>query len=182
MNKKLLLPLIIFLGLTVAFLVQLARNANGDDPKKLESVLVGKEVPAFQLESLIDANQKLGNSVIKTGSPCLLNVWATWCPTCFAEHTYLTELAKEGVEFVGIDYKDERSKAIRFLGSYGNPYKEIIFDPKGSLGLDLGVYGAPETFIVDGNGKIFYRHAGEVNENVWNNTLKPIYEKLKQAK
>lgn len=179
MNKKFLLPLIIFLGLTVAFMVQLARNSQGDDPKRLESALVGKSIPNFSLESLTDENQKIDQNVVKTGSPRLLNVWATWCPTCYAEHEYLTQLAKQGVEIVGIDYKDERPKAIKFLASYGNPYKAIIFDPKGSLGLDLGVYGAPETFIIDGNGIVRYRHAGDVNDQVWNQVLKPIYESLK---
>ena len=179
MNKKLLLPLIVFVGLIIAFAIQLQRNSNGEDPKALESALVGKTVPDFQLESLHDPNVKIDSGVVKTGSPRLLNVWATWCPTCFAEHQYLTQLAKQGVEIVGIDYKDEREKAINFLDTYKNPYQAVIFDPKGSLGLDLGVYGAPETFIVDGSGKIHYRHTGDVNDNVCNETLKPIYEKLK---
>lgn len=181
MKKKLLLPLILFLGLIIAFTAQLRLNANGDDPKALESALVGKTIPDFQLSSLLDDTQLLTAEVVKTGSPRLLNVWATWCPTCYAEHQYLTELAKQGIEIVGIDYKDERPKALKFLQQYGDPYKAIIYDPKGSLGLDLGVYGAPETFVIDGSGKIHYRHAGDVNANVWHNTLKPIYERLKQS-
>ncbi|MEG9476555.1 DsbE family thiol:disulfide interchange protein [Mannheimia indoligenes] len=180
MNKKFLLPLILFLALSVAFLVQLARNSQGDDPKKLESALIGKTIPNFSLESLLDEKEQINQDVVKTSKPRLLNVWATWCPTCYAEHEYLTVLAKQGVEIVGIDYKDERPKAIKFLAAYGNPYKAVIFDPKGSLGLDLGVYGAPETFIIDGNGIIKYRHAGDVNDQVWNNVLKPIYDKLKE--
>lgn len=179
MNKKLFLPLIAFLALVIAFIVQLNLHSNGHDPKALESALVGKTVPDFQLESVLDEKQILTADVVKTGSPRLLNVWATWCPTCYAEHQYLTELAKSGVEIVGVDYKDERSKAIRFLATYGDPYKAIIYDPKGSLGLDLGVYGAPETFIVDGNGVIRYRHAGDVNAKVWAEKLQPIYQKLK---
>ena len=179
MKKKLLLPLIIFLALAITLMVQLTRNAQGEDPKKLESALIGKSVPTFNLESVQDEKQFIDQNVLKTGSPRLLNVWATWCPTCYAEHEYLTLLAKQGVEIVGVDYKDERPKAMKFLMTYGNPYKAIIYDPKGSLGLDLGVYGAPETFIVDGNGIIQYRHAGDVNERVWNEVLKPIYEKLK---
>lgn len=179
MNKKLLLPLILFLALSIAFMVQLARNSQGDDPKRLESALIGKNTPAFSLESLVDENQQVTESVLKTGKPRLLNVWATWCPTCYVEHGYLVQLAKQGIEIVGIDYKDERQKAIKFLANNGNPYKAIIFDPKGSLGLDLGVYGAPETFIIDGDGIIRYRHAGDVNDQVWNQILKPIYEKLK---
>lgn len=181
MKKKLLLPLIIFLGLTVTFIVQLSRNAQGDDPKKLESALIGKIIPDFKLESLLESEKTLDQNVVKTGSPRLLNVWATWCPTCYAEHGYLTQLAKQGVEIVGIDYKDERNKALKFLESYGNPYQAIIYDPTGSLGLDLGVYGAPETFILDGNGKIHYRHAGDVNDKVWQSVLKPIYDRLKTS-
>lgn len=179
MKKKLLLPLIIFLALAITLMVQLTRNAQGEDPKKLESALIGKSVPAFNLESVQDEKQFIDQNVLKTGLPRLLNVWATWCPTCYAEHEYLTLLAKQGIEIVGVDYKDERPKAMKFLMTYGNPYKAIIYDPKGSLGLDLGVYGAPETFIVDGNGIIQYRHAGDVNDRVWNEVLKPIYEKLK---
>lgn len=179
MNKKLLLPLILFFGLVAIFMVQLGRNANGEDPKTLESALVGKTMPEFRLASVSDENVILDQTVVQTGKPRLLNVWATWCPTCYAEHQYLTELAKQGVEIVGIDYKDERGKAVKFLADYGDPYQAVIFDPKGSLGMDLGVYGAPETFILDGNGKIHYRHVGDVNPTVWHNVLKPIYEKLK---
>ncbi|WP_429946258.1 DsbE family thiol:disulfide interchange protein [Bibersteinia trehalosi] len=178
MNKKLFLPLIAFLTLVVAFVVQLNWNANGHDPKALESALVGKGMPNFQLESVLDEKQILTADVVKTGKPRLLNVWATWCPTCYAEHQYLTVLAKQGVEIVGVDYKDERTKALKFLASYGDPYKAIIYDPKGALGLDLGVYGAPETFVIDGNGIIHYRHAGDVNEKVWQEVLQPIYQKL----
>lgn len=179
MNKKLFLPLIVFFTLIIAFVVQLNWNANGHDPKALESALIGKTMPDFQLESVHRAEQTLDAQVVKTGSPRLLNVWATWCPTCYAEHQYLTELAKQGVEIVGVDYKDEREKALKFLSANGDPYKAVIFDPKGSLGLDLGVYGAPETFILDGEGKIHYRHAGDVNAKVWTEILQPIYQKLK---
>lgn len=176
MNKKLFLPLILFVGLIVAFMIQLNRNAAGDDPKHLDSALIGHPVPTFSKTSLLN-NQPI--AALPTGKPYLLNVWATWCPTCYAEHGYLVTLAKQGVNIIGIDYKDTESKAKQFIQSNGNPYKEIIFDENGGLGLDLGVYGAPETFLVDSNGIIHYRHAGDVNERVWNETLKPIYEKLK---
>lgn len=179
MKIKLILPLILFVGLIFAFTIQLQRNAQGSDPKALESALIGKEIAQFNLSSLTDEQKKIDNTIVKTGSPRLLNVWATWCPTCWAEHQYLTELAKQGVEIIGVDYRDERDKALKFLENNGNPYKAIIFDPNGSLALNLGVYGAPETFIIDGKGIIHYRHAGDVNSDVWNNVLKPIYEKLK---
>ena len=88
------------------------------------------------------------------------------------------QLAKQGVTIIGIDYKDESPKAIKWLKDLGNPYSLVLKDEKGSFALDLGVYGAPETFIVDGKGVIHYRLAGDVNERVWNETLKPIYDKL----
>lgn len=178
MNKKLYLPLIIFLALVAAFWVQLQRNAQGDDPKALESALVGKPVPAKTLQDLLAADKSYDESLFKQGKPLLLNVWATWCPTCYAEHQYLNQLAKQGVPIIGLDYKDSSAKAVKWLNDLGNPYQVVLKDEKGSFALDLGVYGAPETFIVDGNGVIHYRYAGDVNEKVWQETLLPIYQKL----
>ena len=177
MKKKLYLPLIIFLALVAAFLVQLQRNAQGDDPKTLESALVGKPVPAKTLTDLL-STKTFDESLFKQGKPLLLNVWATWCPTCYAEHQYLNHLAKQGVPIIGLDYKDNSEKAVKWLHDLGNPYQVVLKDEKGSFALDLGVYGAPETFIVDGNGVIHYRYAGDVNERVWQEKLQPIYQKL----
>ncbi|MDG2939851.1 DsbE family thiol:disulfide interchange protein [Exercitatus varius] len=177
MNKKLFLPLIIFLGLVIAFVVQLQRNAQGDDPKALESALVGKPMPLRQMTDLFE-NKPLGSEIFQQGKPILVNVWATWCPTCYAEHQYLNELAKQNVTIIGINYKDQSDKAIKWLKNLNNPYQIVINDEKGALGLDLGVYGAPETFVLDGNGVIHYRYAGDVNEKVWTQTLKPLYDKL----
>lgn len=182
MNKKLFLPLIVFLVLIIAFFVQLQRNAKGDDPKALESALVGKPVPAKILTDLFDENKSYHNEIFQQGKPILLNVWATWCPTCYAEHQYLNELANQGVTIIGIDYKDKTDKAIKWLKDLKNPYQIVLKDEKGAFGLDLGVYGAPETFIVDGKGIIHYRHAGDVNAKVWKEKLKPIYDKLMESK
>ncbi|MCI7353339.1 MAG: DsbE family thiol:disulfide interchange protein [[Actinobacillus] rossii] len=182
MNKKLFLPLIVFLVLIIAFFVQLQRNAKGDDPKALESALVGKPVPAKILTDLFDENKSYHNEIFQQGKPILLNVWATWCPTCYAEHQYLNELANQGVTIIGIDYKDKTDKAIKWLKDLKNPYQIVLKDEKGAFGLDLGVYGAPETFIVDGKGIIHYRHAGDVNAKVWQEKLKPIYDKLMESK
>ena len=179
MKKKLLVPLILFLSITIAFLVQLKRNSQGEDIKALESALVGKPVPAKNLTELFE-NKAYTNELFQQGKPVLLNVWATWCPTCYAEHQYLNKLAKDGVRIIGLDYKDESPKAMKWLKDLGNPYKVVLKDEKGSFGLDLGVYGAPETFIVDGKGVIHYRYAGDVNEKVWTQTLKPIYDKLSE--
>ncbi|MGQ0287000.1 DsbE family thiol:disulfide interchange protein [Pasteurellaceae bacterium 22721_9_1] len=181
MNKKLYLPLIIFFGLIIAFFVQLQRNAQGEDPKALESALIGKTVPSKTLYDLFE-NKAVGNEIFQQGQPILLNVWATWCPTCYAEHQYLNQLAQQGIVIIGLDYKDNNEKAIKWLKDLKNPYQIVLKDEKGSFGLDLGVYGAPETFIIDGKGVIHYRHAGDVNEKVWNNVLKPIYDKLAEQK
>uniref|UniRef100_UPI0038F8041D DsbE family thiol:disulfide interchange protein n=1 Tax=Streptomyces galilaeus TaxID=33899 RepID=UPI0038F8041D len=88
------------------------------------------------------------------GEPLLLNVWATWCPTCYAEHYYLNKLADQGVKIIGLNYKDDRNKAVGWLNELGNPYLISLFDGNGMLGLDLGVYGAPETFLIDANGVV----------------------------
>ena len=181
MNKKYAIPLILFLALTIAFFVQLQRNSNGDDPKALESALVGKPVPAATLQDLFE-NKTYDQGIFQQGKPILLNVWATWCPTCYAEHQYLNQLHSQGVTIIGVDYKDKTDKAIKWLKDLGNPYQLVIKDEKGSFGLDLGVYGAPETFIIDGKGIIHYRYAGDVNDKVWQSTLQPIYQKLMEQK
>ncbi|MDC2825303.1 DsbE family thiol:disulfide interchange protein [Rodentibacter pneumotropicus] len=177
MKKKLLIPLVFFSAVVIAFLVQLHRNAQGEDIKALESALVGKPIPMKTLTELFE-NKNYDNELFRQGKPILLNVWATWCPTCYAEHQYLNKLAQQGVSIIGLNYKDDSAKAIKWLKDLGNPYQVVLKDEKGSFGLDLGVYGAPETFIVDGKGIIHYRLAGDVNEKVWLETLKPIYDKL----
>ena len=176
-NKFLFVPLIMFVGLVAIFGTQLFKNQHGDDPTKLESVLVGKSVPEFRLEDLAEPG-KLYDQAIFKGEPLLLNVWATWCPTCYAEHQYLNQLAERGVKIVGMNYKDDRGKAIGWLTDLGNPYLISLFDGDGMLGLDLGVYGAPETFLIDANGIIRYRHVGDVNPRNWQQTLEPIYQSL----
>ncbi len=178
MKRPLLfIPLVLFMILVGVFYLQLGSNAQGDDPTKLESVLVGKPVPTFRLEDLAEEG-KLYDQSIFLGQPLLLNVWATWCPTCYAEHTYLNQLAKNGVKLIGLNYKDDRGKGIDWLNDLGNPYLISLFDGNGMLGLDLGVYGAPETFLIDAKGVIRYRHVGDVNERNWNETLRPLYEQM----
>lgn len=178
MNRKLLfIPLVLFLLLVLAFVVQLQRNAGGEDPTMLESALIGKPVPEFKLESLDKPGQTYDQKVLRDGKPILLNVWATWCPTCYAEHKYLNTLAAQGIRVVGLNYKDDRKKAIQWLNELGNPYALSLFDGNGMLGLDLGVYGAPETFLIDGEGIIRYRHAGDLNEQVWQQKILPLYRK-----
>jgi len=180
-SKVLFIPLAIFLIMAIAFMVQLVRNANGDDPTMLESALIGKSVPEFKLESLDIPGKIYEQSALRDGKPMLINVWATWCPTCQQEHEYLNKLSKQGIRIVGLNYKDERSKAIRWLERLGNPYSLSLYDNNGMLGLDLGVYGAPETFLIDGNGIIRYRHAGDLNERVWKEVMEPLWNQYKGA-
>ncbi|WP_413737754.1 DsbE family thiol:disulfide interchange protein [Sodalis sp. RH21] len=179
-NKLLFIPLALFLLLAMAFIVQLTRNAHGDDPTLLESALIGKPVPVFKLASLDDPAKTFDQSALRDGRPMLLNVWATWCPTCRAEHQFLNTLAAQGVRVVGLNYKDDRLKAVNWLNTLGNPYAMSLYDGDGMLGLDLGVYGAPETFLIDGQGIIRYRHAGDLNAGVWQREVRPLY--LKYAK
>lgn len=178
MNKKIFyIPLVLFLLLAVALMWQLSRNADGDDPTRLESALIGKPVPLFTLEALDTPGKTWDQSVLANGKPLLLNVWATWCPTCRAEHHYLNTLAEKGVRVVGLNYKDDRAKAVNWLNTLGNPYALSLYDGSGMLGLDLGVYGAPETFLIDGKGIIRYRHAGDLNARVWQQEVRPLWEK-----
>ena len=114
-RKVLLIPLIIFLAIAAALLWQLARNAEGDDPTNLESALIGKPVPKFVSNPLDNPGQFYQADVLTQGKPVLLNVWATWCPTCRAEHQYLNQLSAQGIRVVGMNYKDDRQKAISWL-------------------------------------------------------------------
>lgn len=178
MNRNILFaPLVLFIILVAIFATQLTKNAEGDDPTKLESVLVGKSVPDFQLQDLFQETKTYDQHLF-AGKPLLLNVWATWCPTCYAEHQFLNKLSSQGVNIIGLNYKDDREKAKKWLRELGDPYQVVLFDGSGMFGLDLGVYGAPETFLIDANGKIQYRHVGDVNIDNWNQTLLPLYNQL----
>lgn len=180
MNKQrilLFLPLIVFGILSLFFLRGLFL-----DPKEKPSALINKSVPVFDLpvlpaeenpEGMVRANQNL-----LKGRVSLLNVWATWCVTCRQEHEFLNTLKAQGVIIYGINYKDERSAAQQWLAELHNPYVFSVEDTSGRLGLDLGVYGAPETYVLDAQGVIHYRHAGDVNQEVWDQLIKPIYEGL----
>lgn len=147
------------------------------DPRKLDSALIGQPVPEFTLQDIYDPQKQYDASIFK-GRKLLLNVWATWCPTCYAEHKFLNQLAEKGVYIVGLNYKDNRGKAIKWLTDLNDPYKISLFDEDGMLGLDLGVYGAPETYFIDSKGIIQYRHVGELNADVWRNTLSDRFEKM----
>ena len=143
------------------------------DPNEQPSALIGQPVPEFQLTDL-NTGQPLSREQLPQ-QPFLLNVWASWCITCQVEHPYLTQLSQR-MPVVGLNYKDTETAAKNWLQKLGDPYAVQIFDPTGRLGLDLGVAGAPETFLVDGSGVIQARIQGEVNQRVFERQIQPLLE------
>ncbi|MCG8393039.1 MAG: DsbE family thiol:disulfide interchange protein [Pseudomonadales bacterium] len=168
------LPLVGFVLLAV-----LLASGLGRDPQELPSALVGKPVPTFSLSSLLTEETFTEESL--RGRWQLLNVWATWCPTCHVEHPYLLELAARGIPIAGLNYKDETPAARQYLADLGNPFTHVIVDADGQLGLDLGVYGAPETFLINPQGEIVLRHAGDLNERVWQEKFVPLMPAARQG-
>ncbi|MBS3803716.1 MAG: DsbE family thiol:disulfide interchange protein [Oleiphilaceae bacterium] len=165
----------LFIPMLLAIILGVTLYAGiGKDSTALESELIGDPVPMFELASLEDADVTLGPELFR-GHVSLMNVWGTWCPACRDEHGDLVWLAREkGVRIVGLNYKDTRAKAIEWLDTLGDPYSVNIYDPEGRLGYDMGVYGAPETFVIDKEGIVRYRHVGVVDEKVWETTLEPL--------
>ncbi len=168
---KLFLPLILFVVLA-AFLFR----GLSLDPQALPSALIDRPLPEFSLPVL--GQERLIGKGDLIGEAALLNVWATWCVSCRVEHPYLLQIAQEGVPIYGLNYKDDDAAAARWLADLGDPYRANIADREGSLGLDLGVYGAPETYLVDAEGVVRYRHVGVVDERVWQTILQPLYREL----
>lgn len=165
------LPLIGF-----AVMVYFFGRAIGTDPTILPSTRIDKPLPAFQLPTLEDPAQIVSASDIK--GPLLLNVWATWCPSCIVEHPVLVELSKAGIRMVGLNYKDEPQAARKYLELHGNPFELNIADVKGDFGLDLGVYGAPESYLIDAQGNIRYRHVGVITLDNWRTLLWPKWQEM----
>ena len=168
---KLFIPLLLFVVLALFLFRGLAL-----DPQELPSALIDQPLPEFTLASLGQERVLSRDDVI--GKVGLFNVWATWCVSCRVEHPYLQQLADQGVPIYGINYKDDDTDALRWLEELGNPYIANIVDSEGSLGVDLGVYGAPETYLVDAAGIIRFRHVGIVDERVWKTILQPLYVEL----
>ena len=160
-------------GLAIASVVKLNKN----DGDALPSALIGKPFPAFELPDLDNPGRTLNEQALK-GKPALVNVWATWCPSCRYEHPVLNKMAEAGVTIYGVNYKDQREPAIAWLRDLHNPYQLNIEDAKGTLGLDLGVYGAPETFFIDAQGIIRHKFVGTIDERIWREQLAPIYQQL----
>ena len=147
------------------------------DPQQLPSVILGKPVPIFHIKSVYPKPVYFTSTALR-GRIVLLNVWASWCAACQEEQVFLLQLAREGVPIYGIAYKDSLSAAKQWLSEWGNPYQLVGLDQNGHVGIDLGVYGTPETFLIDKNGIIRYRHAGLLNEQVWRNVFIPLINEL----
>lgn len=169
-----LLPLLIFLLVAVFFLRGLSL-----DPHQLPLARLGAVVPVFSLPDLIHPKQKVDDNQLK-GEIALLNVWASWCEACGQEQWFLLQLASEGVPIYGINYKDEHASAIQWLSTWGNPYRMIAEDERGLVAIDLGVYGTPETFLLDKKGVIRHRYAGALTEEIWQKEFKPLMVALEK--
>ena len=178
---KLFLPLITFAAIAIFFYTMVSRIDQGEyNPQDLPSALINKPFPSFSLAKLEDLTVSLQQKDL-LGNITLVNVWATWCPSCHVEHGYLNYLFSEkDMIIVGVNYKDKAPAAQRWLQTKGNPYRFNIFDPDGILGLDLGVTGAPETYVLDHRGFVRFRYQGPLNEMVWQDKFQALIEQLQQ--
>lgn len=175
MNKTLwrLLPFFIFSILLFLFWRGLSL-----DPKALPSVQVGKALPDFHLPALDKQSEELTPARLR-GQISLLNVWASWCAACVDEQVFLMSLVGQGIPIYGLNYKDDPKNARAWLKEWGNPYQLIGSDKSGRVSIDLGVYGAPETFLVDAAGVIRFRHVGVLDEESWKNDFLPRIKSLR---
>ena len=167
---KFLLPLIVFLGITGLFYSTLDRNT-----RLVPSPLINKAAPEFSLPALSDAQSILSPATFK-GKPWILNIWASWCRECRIEHPLFNQMAHQyDFEIVGLNYKDQLDDAKQWLQQFGDPFSTTIFDQQGTAGLDWGVYGVPETFLIDPNGIIRYKHVGPINPQIVQEVIVPFF-------
>lgn len=175
MNKYLLIPLVLFLGLVVFLFAGLRGK-----PNEIPSPLINKPAPYFLLPQLHDPNKTFSAESMR-GKVWLLNFWGTWCIACRDEHPMLVEFAKSGeVPIYGIDYKDDQAAAKRWLNELGNPYTVTAFDVDGRISIDYGVYGAPESFLIDKSGVIRYKKIGPITQEDWDRDILPLARQLNQ--
>jgi len=174
MKAKFLIPLLLFVILVGFLAVGLNR-----DPHEVPSPLIGKQAPAFELPQLADPQKTFSPESMKD-KPWILNVWASWCVACREEHPVLVELGKLQVApIIGLDYKDKRDDAMAMLARQGNPYVLSAFDANGRVGIDYGVYGVPETYVIDKAGVIRFKHIGPITMDLLNKKIIPLLGELK---
>jgi len=166
-------PLVVFAVLVGVFIKGLNPDRNINE---LPSPFLGKEAPAFDLPLLEDLSQRV-TSDDYAGGLALVNFWATWCVGCRAEHPFLMQLSREtDIPIYGIDWRDQRQPALDWLTQLGNPYEATGFDADATTGIDWGVYGAPETFLISGDGRLLYKHLGPLNRQAWEENFLPVIE------
>ena len=171
--KRYLLPLLVFVVLVGFLAVGLTLK-----PREVPSPLIGKPAPAFSLPLLDAPDQSLSAQDLR-GKVWLLNVWASWCVACRQEHPLLVEMSKTGtVPIYGLNYKDKRPDALQWLEKFGNPYKQSISDTAGLVGIDYGVYGVPETFVIDKAGVIRHKLIGPITPELLQGEILPLVKKL----
>ncbi|MBP5858063.1 DsbE family thiol:disulfide interchange protein [Marivibrio halodurans] len=172
-----LIPLVLFLVLAGYFAVQLL---SGEDPRAVPSALIDKPAPDFDLPGLYAGEPGFATADLKRGGPVLVNVFASWCVPCRAEHPLLMRLAEEeGATIFGLNYKDKRADAKGFIEELGNPYARIGFDGEGRVAIDWGVYGVPETYVIDGSGRIRYKRVGPLQPRHLEEDILPLLEDLR---
>lgn len=171
-----LIPLFLFIVLAGFLYVGLSM-----DPKEVPSVLIEKPAPEFTLPTLLFPSKQVSSGDFK-GKAYLLSVWASWCVSCRQEHPVLMDLARDtDIPIFGLNYKDQRKDAVRWLNKYGNPYTVSGYDIKGRVGIDWGVYKVPETFVVGPKGIIHYKHLGPLSEEILDRDILPLIEKLNKG-
>ncbi len=177
MQKKTFFPFIVFIIIAGFLAVGLNR-----DPGHVPSPFIGKPAPAFSAPALFGgAGLPLTNETLK-GKVWMFNVWASWCAACRDEHPLLVGLQRDrAVSIVGLNYKDREEDAKIWLEKFGNPYDAIVLDPTGDIAIDYGVYGVPETFVIDQQGIVRYKHVGPLSETEWIEEIKPLINGLQQA-
>jgi cytochrome c biogenesis protein CcmG/thiol:disulfide interchange protein DsbE len=175
---KFLLPMGAFVALAVLFAFGLNPNR---DIHALPSPLIGKPAPLFNLTDVMDPARTVSNAALK-GQVYVLNVWGTWCFACRQEHEELLDIARQNVlPIVGLDYMDQREKAREWLTQLGNPYTAVGFDTDGRTAIDWGVYGAPETFLVDGRGRVIYKFVSPMTPEVWQRDFLPRIQAARRS-
>jgi cytochrome c biogenesis protein CcmG, thiol:disulfide interchange protein DsbE len=171
--KRYLIPLALFVVLAAFLGVGLKLN-----PREVPSPLIDKPAPAFSLPLLNEPTQQLAVAELK-GQVWVLNAWASWCAPCVAEHPYVTQMARNsGVKVIGLNYKDKREDAQAWLQKNGNPYSTVVADRDGRAAIEYGMYGMPETFVVDKAGVIRFKHIGPITAEVLQDKLLPLLKKL----
>ncbi len=170
-----IIPPVAFIALISLFYIGMYR----DDPDALPSSRIGQLAPPVVLSTL-PGKTAFDDASLRSGDVSLVNFWASWCAPCRAEHPQLKKLAEEGVTILGVNYKDQPTKALSFLDNLGDPYRAVGSDEKGRMALDWGLYGVPETFVIAGNGTVVLRFAGPITESVLENKIRIAMKEARQ--